>query len=531
MAAGRIRLPSARRHVETPGVTRGSVLALALAAGLTLGAPALAVAEGEAPSAAAVPGEVAVEVKLHDLPVFALRRGRGEQSLEERARAAEKALDEALRSRALDVRIEAAGDVRVIYAGEVPVVQLDGEDAALAGDASLEVHADAVASEIRKVLRSEGRRSDIAQTVLSWSLVVLFGLITIYLMRRVRALGERMQRSLDEHPERLGALRIRTVEVLHAAAWQTLVRGGLGAARVAAQIGLVYVWLLAVASLFETTRALAKQINGFVLAPLELMVARLATSLPVAIVAIVAALALALALRFIKLYFASVARGESTASWMAPDLAGPTSVLLQVALVIAALTFLAPVVTGDPDGALSRGGMLALIALGLSATPLLASVIVGMSVIFLRRVRLDDWVDYGGRSGRIAGLGLVDLRLEQEDGTFVRVPHLLSLVRPTRVIGKKPIVRAELTLEPGASLASARERMRAIASELGEDVSVEVIGLDGNGARLAVTLRSDARGATTGLYLALADGLSTAGLRLGRMPEPPSSAPRRVEGA
>src|SRR5262249_32248702 len=152
----------------------------------------------------------------------------------------------------------------------------------------------------------------------------------------------------------------------------------------------------------------------------------------------------AMLVRFVGLFFASVERGETTLGWLPAELAPPTSLLLRIGVVLVALVFSAPMVTGDSEGALARTGTVVLVVVGLSGTPLLASVIVGITVISLRRVRAGDFAEIGGRSGRVLEVGLLDVRLEENDGAQVRVPHLLSLIRPTRVFGRTRRVAVRL---------------------------------------------------------------------------------------
>src|SRR5690606_16388017 len=98
---------------------------------------------------------------------------------------------------------------------------------------------------------------------------------------------------------------------------------------------------------------------------------RVATSLPVVVLVVIAGLAVAILLRVVGLFFEGLAEGTTSVAWLPPDLARPTSALLRTGMVVLALVFVAPVVTGDPDGALARSGLVALVALGVAGVPLL----------------------------------------------------------------------------------------------------------------------------------------------------------------
>lgn len=381
----------------------------------------------------------AVEVTLHDSSVFKLFRGEGALTVEQRAQRASRALAEVVETTTPDqVGINATAERATIIVGATPVVELTPEDALLAGDSSLEVHAATIASRVRTALVRERDRSRIANTVFSVSLVVFFGLVTVYLMRKLHDYAGRSRRFLVVSPHRVPALRLQRLEVLGPAAVRSLglllvsLLHGLGL------FGLAYTWLVLSLSLFGGTGPYVQRLTGLVLSPLSGLVARIATELPLFVVMSVAGALIAVIVRIVELFFASVARGETHLSWLSPELAQATSTLVRVGLVIFGLVFVAPVITGQPDGALSRTGVIILCALALASTPLLASIVAGVALAFARALRTGDRVEYGGRTGRVTDIGLVVLTLEDDEGGTVRVPHAMSLFRPTRILKRDP---------------------------------------------------------------------------------------------
>src|SRR5688500_6580712 len=123
-----------------------------------------------------------VDVSLHEKAVFRLFRGDGALSIEQRAQRASRALAEVLETTLPDqVGINSTLGRATVIVGATPIVELTVEDAALSGDSTLEVHAARIASRIRSALTRERERSRIANTVFSASLVVFFGLVTLYL--------------------------------------------------------------------------------------------------------------------------------------------------------------------------------------------------------------------------------------------------------------------------------------------------------------------------------------------------------------
>lgn len=373
-------------------------------------------------------------VTLHDARVFTLHKGYGARSLEERARSASIALTEAaLHASPDDVKVVQGKNVVTIMVGTTPIVDLTQEDATLAGVSTLDVLAARIASNVREAVRKEQRRSAIANTVFSISLVVFFGLVTLYLIRQLIEFTTRARTFVLRHPERVPSLQIASLEVLGSAALRGMIQVFLAGGRWLGTLSLVYGWLVISLSLFAQTRPYTERLTGIVISPLSAFVGRLATALPMLVIALLALAALLLLLRFVSLFFASVERREIQLSWLRADLAPATSTLVQIAIVVGSLVFAAPLITGDQEGPLSRIGLIAVLSLGLATSPLLASAAVGLSVIFSRGLSVGDIAEYGGERGRVRLIGLTMLTLEGSDGTIVRVPHLRSLWHPTRL--------------------------------------------------------------------------------------------------
>jgi len=162
-----------------------------------------------------------------------------------------------------------------------------------------------------------------------------------------------------------------------------------------------------------------------------------------------------LVVRFVGLFFGSIGRGETTLGSLPRDLAVPTGALLRVGIVIVALLFAAPLITGADDGALARLGVATLIALGFASAPVLASIVAGIPAIYGRRIRVGDHVEIAGRAGRVVSVSLLEVRLEDDLGCQVRVPHLTSLLAPTRVLGPLPLAVIDVVADPNAAAAIA----------------------------------------------------------------------------
>ncbi|MCC6213670.1 MAG: mechanosensitive ion channel [Polyangiaceae bacterium] len=479
-----------RRGRGALGAARSGLLRLAFgvfaASLLVCALPAKAESPASPPPSASAAAAQAV-VRLGDAQVVTLRRGRGGVALAERARLATSALEKASRRAGPDdVRVEAADGVAVLYAGEVPFLQLDAQDAALANDASLEVHAAAAAARARDALAAERRRSQIANTVLSLSLVVFLSLVAVFVGRKLGEFVERARAAVERNAHRVPGLRVRDIEVMRPALVRSALDVGLGVMRWVVLGAVAYAWLVVVLSLFESTRGYTEKLTGFVLGPLSGLMGRVAGALPLVIVFIIAAAATAVLVRFVGLFFASVARGETSVEWLSADLAPATSALARGGIVVAALVFAAPVVIGEREGALGRAGLVLVAALGLGAVPLLASGAAGAIVLFGRRLRVGDHVEIAGRAGRVVAVDLLSVRLVEAGGGEVRVPHLAALWHPTRVLGARARARFELVVAASAPPDRVLAVLLEASRELASDPQIELTSMDAGGARWVV---------------------------------------------
>lgn len=466
--------------MAVPGRTRRSLslpasVAFAVWVALTPSARA-----ADAPPAEAV-------VRVHERATFAIKADRGGQTAKERARAASQALGEVVdRDEPPEARVEEKDGVAVVFFGKTPIVTLGEEDAAESGE-TLHVYASSIASRAQEGVRAEETRQSIADTVFSVSLLVFSGLLAFLLFRRVGGFAERARAWVKANPQRVPALRLGRIEVIRPNAVRGAAKIALDVGTLLTQLAIGYGWLLFALSLFAATRGYTERLTGFVLAPFWALLGRLGSALPIVVVASIAALAVAVLVRFAELFFESVGEGSTTLGWLPRDLAAPTSVLVRAGIVVVSLVLAAPLLTGADDGALSRIGVAILAAIGLSATPVLACVVAGLPIIFGRRLAPGEFVEVGSHAGRVKEVSLLAVTLEAADGSELRIPHLVGLVRATRVIGRVPPVTMEIAIDPREPQARVRERLLAIAAPFTTRTKVELVSLDGDAAHYRLT--------------------------------------------
>ena len=457
-------------------------------------------------------------MRLADTPVFTLLVARGNKSAEVRAREASEALQRAFKvAKAAPITRQVEGDVTVVRIGQIPIVQLTQEDANAAGESSLEVYAASISSKIRDALDSEDRRAAVAKSVFSISLLVFFGLIAFYLVQKVGEFAESAREFLDNRPDRELSIKVQKIEFVRPATLRSSAVMAISIGKWLGQAVIAYAWLVVALSLFDATRNYTQRLTGFVLSPVSQLMERLAGALPLLLVAALASLAVFLLVRFVGLFFASVARGETPLPWLPADLAAPTSVLLRSAIVVTALVFAGPIVTGDANGSLGRSGAVILVALGLASTPVLASGVVGVTVLFGRRLRLGEFAEMGGMIARISAINLLEVRLLDAHRVETRVPHLLSLVRPLRVLGMHPRLSVDVAVAAVAAQEKVREILLDAGKKCGKEARLELLSFDLDGAVYRLSALCDSLDARQWMAETALSDLTLAGIALGRL--------------
>ena len=461
--------------------------------------------------------DAGAKVRLRERHVFSIHLPYAGKDPETRARAASQALERALDDGTdAEPRIEQVGGVAVIYVGGVPIVQLTAADAAAAGDSSLAVHAASVSAKVRDSLRIERKRANLAKTVFSFSLLVFSGLVAFLLLRKLGELSKRAQAWIEQHPDRVPALRVQELEVVRPRAARGALSIALTLGRTLAQVVIGYGWLVFALSLFETTKPYTDRLTTLVLGPLSELIGRVGSTLPLVVVTFIAAGAVGVLLRFIALFFAGVDRGDMRLTWLPAELAEPTSHLVRAGVIVVALVTGAPLVTGSDQGVIARVGLIALIACGLACTPLLASVAAGIPVVYGRRLRVGDYAQIGSRQGRVRALTLFEVRLEDEHGSEVRIPHLLGLVQATRVLGRSPMASVRVAVDPEAEQARVLEVLTEAARACGSRPKAELLSMSSEGAEWRVSAALDAKTNPAQLAVAVADALTRERIALGR---------------
>ena len=469
-------------------------------------------------SSGAARAAVTGEVHVHEKIVVVLRAPRGGVTAQERARVATTSL-EGLLAQSDDVgdtRFEEMDGTAVVYVGKTPVLTLGEEDVEGSGEANLHVLGAQVTTRISQAIANEKKRSAIATTVFSFSLLIFSGLLAFLLFGRVAELAGRLKTSIIDTPEKVTAVRLGKIELVSAGAARGAISVLVAFGHRLIQLAIAYGWLIFALSLFDATRGYTEKLTGTVVKPLYGLATRIGGALPIVVVAAIAVVAVTVLVRFVGLFFDSIIRGDTRVTWISRDLARPTSALARIGIIVAALVLGSPLITGESDGVVSRVGLVVLFSMALAAVPLLASGILGVLVVFGRRMKRGDDVEVGGRRGRVLDVTLLDVKLEDDALAEVNVPHLLGLLHPTRIHRHAPLATLDVVVDPAAPQDQVEKALFDAARAQSSRGRVELVHLDLAGAHWRVTSAAVRHDKT--LARVVQDALASLGVGLGRGP-------------
>jgi hypothetical protein len=456
-------------------------------------------------------------IQIEERHLCAIHVAHAGHSADERAQRASHVLEQALEEGRVDeVRVGFEGTTAVVYIGNAPVVQLTEEDAVAAGDASVAVHADGCAAAIRQGLRTELRRRNIANLAFSVSLIVLSGLLAFLLLGTVSRTALRLS-TLFEARESVPALTIGKIELLTPAAVRVTVSTTISIAKPIAQIVIVLGWLLSSMSLLPITEALGRRWTGYVLVPLTTFLSRVGAALPLVVLLAIGVFTLIVLLRFLRVFFDSVAQGGIHLSWLPPERAVPVSVVIRAVVIVGSLLAAAPLVTGDAAewGALRIVGVALTAAIVLALAPMLANVALGTFALYAGRLKPDTFVEVGPHSGRLTAITLSELQILDRAGATVHVPHFTTLFRELRILGDSLPSRYEIVVDARAPQGPIRKALVDALRRQGRAAHVELTEIEGE--RACYRAVGTAAPGEEDLASAIADALTRAGVTFTRI--------------
>lgn len=277
-----------------------------------------------------------------------------------------------------------------------------------------------------RAARSPGALRAAALRTLAATLVLIAAVVVLlWLWRRLDVL---LTRRLQARIQTVG---IQSFEVVRADKIWAAVRSGLLGIRTLTLLasGLVYVGY--VLAQWPWTRAMSRDLAGFVLAPLQVLGGGVVANVPQLVFLAVLFVVVRFLLRLVRLFFEAVGRGTVTLTNFDPDWAQPTFKIVRVAIIAFGLVVAYPYIPGSQSDAFKGVSLFIGIVFSLGSSSAVSNIIAGYMMTYRRAFKVGDRVKIGDAVGDV-----IEMRLQ--------VTHLKSFKNEEIVIPNSQILAGEV---------------------------------------------------------------------------------------
>lgn len=313
--------------------------------------------------------------------------------------------------------------ITTIVANGKTVTQIVDADAALEG-VSLATLANLNLARIRQAI-NEYRAARTRDALLGSAGRALGAMVlAAALFALVRWLFKVAQRLLQQAEERSAAkLGDTVIPALRPDTLQSVAQQALRALQVVVVLALAVFWVQYVLGQLPFTRGFARQMLGYVMAPLQTVGQGLLGAVPDLIFLAVLYLMTRFALVLMRQSFKAVETGRLTIPGFDRDWAQPTYKLLRLVVVVLALVVGYPYIPGSGSAAFQGITLFLGIVASLGSSSAIANIIAGYLLIYRRAFKVGDLVLLAGNLGQISAMRLQATHLRTIKNEEVTIPN------------------------------------------------------------------------------------------------------------
>ncbi len=261
------------------------------------------------------------------------------------------------------------------------------------------------------------------QTLPIGTMTVLTVLLCVWLavVWRVRVMVlDRVKNLAIEKSRGLASPRLRRIGVQKVV---RIVRSAMRLASSALVLGGLFLWATLMLDAIPQTRPFAEEVEGELLAKLRQLGLAAVSVLPnLAVIGLIFFLT-RVAHELLNHYFRSIADGDVESTVFDPVTAETTRKLVDLGIWIAAVVIAFPYLPGSDSAAFRGVSVLAGLMLSLGSANLVSQFTSGLSLIYSRAIRPDDYVEVGQIEGTVERVGLFACMVRTPRDEVATLPH------------------------------------------------------------------------------------------------------------
>jgi small-conductance mechanosensitive channel len=345
----------------------------------------------------------------------------------------------ARRAEAIGERIAAAASNPSLSIEHFRIVEHEDQVRIVAGDAPIMaiVPADARLERVSEGMLAVAHLQRVREAVTSYraarsptslrdaairSLIATF-LLLVAVAVSLRA-AARMNRVLNERLQsRIHSIGIQSFELMRA---ERIVGGlrrlvtGLRAGAIAASLILYAGYVL---RQWPWTQGLARDLYGFLMAPLQVIADGLVRHLPSLIFLVVLFFVIRMIVKLLRLFFEAVGRGAVTFGGFDPEWSLPTYKIVRMAVIAFALVVAYPYIPGSESAAFKGVSLFLGVVFSLGSSTAIANIIAGYMMTYRRAFRVGDRVKVGDTIGEVMEVRLQVTHLRSYKNEEIIIPN------------------------------------------------------------------------------------------------------------
>jgi len=310
-----------------------------------------------------------------------------------------------------------------IVAGEKLLLVLRDDDAEAFG-VSRQVLASEYAARIRSAVaqyrEDHSTRSLIRAFALAIAATVLFVIL-------VRLLPRGFRRVLTAADIRSRSGRIGSQKVLQVSWIMWTVAALLKTLRGITYIVLVYLYIEVMLSLLPWTQALGSAMLKLTLGPLSVLAKGFVEEIPNLLFLAVLAVVTTYVIRFLRFFFAELAKGKVEIPGFDAEWAKPTFSIVRFLVIAFSLVVAYPYIPGSSTNAFQGISIFFGLLLSFGSSSAVANIVAGVIQIYMRAFKVGDFVKIGDSEGNVIASGFLVTKIRTVKNVEIAVPNSIML--------------------------------------------------------------------------------------------------------
>lgn len=268
------------------------------------------------------------------------------------------------------------------------------------------------------------RGSDASQLIQSLIRALVATMIFLAVFRGLRRSFELLQRSIPVLQHRfIPDLEFQNTVLLSRERILAILHSLAGALKVVALVLLVYFYLAAVFGLFEATENWASVLLDYIKRPVMASFQAFTAYLPNLFFLIIVVLVTRYSIKFAGFFFREIEKGTIQIAGFYTDWAQPTHKILAVILIAFAAIVAFPYLPGANSDAFKGISIFLGFMLSLGSSAIIANIMAGVVITYMRPFRVGDRVKIGETEGDIIEKTLLVTRIRTVKNVEITIPN------------------------------------------------------------------------------------------------------------